>query len=255
MSSERRLTPSEVQLVLRRAAELERREPGDEGLRPAELQELAREVGLSPQAVEQALAEQRAGALTVPEPPRALERLLGPQQLLVERSVPGGSDDVQRRLERALRGQMLTRSRDFGARSLWVPSQGLLSKVRRAFDFAGELALAELKQLEASVIDSGDGRCTVRLVVDVGALQRRVVGGAALGATLGIGAAVALWALHGPVPLEWLAAAGFGGTGALSSLRLYRKQVTATATALERLLDALEHPRPPSNPLDALFAR
>src|SRR6478672_9535589 len=108
-----RLTPEKVQLVLRRAAELDQRERGDEALSPAEVTALAAEVGLSPAAVQQALAEVRLGAAAEPRPPGALERVLGDRTIVVERALRGNAGEVQRRVERALRGQMLRKQRDF----------------------------------------------------------------------------------------------------------------------------------------------
>ena len=106
--SDERLTPTEVQLVLRRAAELERRRDDDDdgGLAPAELEELARDAGLSLPAVRQALAEVRAGA---PPSPGA-----GGRALVVTRTLPGSADELQRRLERLLHAQMMRKKRDFG---------------------------------------------------------------------------------------------------------------------------------------------
>src|SRR5690606_10059769 len=63
-----RLTPDEVALVLRRAAEIEAASDGtvdDEGLDAAAVEEAAREAGLSPLAVRQAVAELQVGALPV----------------------------------------------------------------------------------------------------------------------------------------------------------------------------------------------
>jgi hypothetical protein len=250
-----RLTPTEVQLVLRRAAELERRPSTDEALSPTEVAELATEVGLSPAAVRQALAEVRAGALTEPRAPGTLERMLGPNTIVVERTVRGGAVAVQRRVERALRAQLLRKQRDFGARSVWEHAPGWLPALRRTLDWAGTLSLGEARALEVTVVDAGDERTTVRFAVDVGALQRRVVVGASLGTAAGIAAALALWAMHTPLPLEWLAAAGATATGSIASVRSYRRQLASTATALERLCDALEHEPAPLSPLDLLFAR
>lgn len=250
-----RLTPTEVQLVLRRAAELERRAPVDEALSPSEVATLAAEVGLSPAAVQQALAEVRAGALSEPRTPGALERVLGPNTIVVERVVRGGAGEVQRRVERALRAQLLRKQRDFGARSIWEHAPGWLPALRRALDWSGTLSLDEARSLEVTVVDAGENRSTVRFTVDVGALQRRVVVGASLGTAVGIAAALALWAMQTPLPLEWLAAAGATATGSIASVRNYRRQLASTATALERLCDALEHEPAPLSPLDLLFAR
>lgn len=252
---EERLTPTEVQLVLRRAAELERRQPADEALSPAEVTALAAEVGLSPAAVRQALTEVRAGAVAEPRPPRPLERVLGTSTIVVERTVKGRVDDVQRQVERTLRGQLLRKQRDFGARSIWEHAPGWLPALRRALDWSGTLSLAEARELEVSIVDAGDGRATVRFVVDVGALQRKVVVGASLGTAGGVAAALILWAMHTPLPFEWLAAAGATATGSIASVRSYRRQLASTATALEHLCDTLEHDRAPPSPLDLLFAR
>jgi hypothetical protein len=250
-----RLSPRQVSLVLKRAAELERRDVGDESLAPAELEELAREVGLSPESVQRALAEVRAGAVAEPREPGALERVLGPNMIVVERTVRGRAGEVQRRVERALRGQLLRKRRDFGERTVWEHAPGWLPALRRALDWSGELALGEARELDVTVVDAGEDRATVRFVVDVGALQRKVAAGTALGTAAGIAAAVTLWAMHTPVVLEWLAAAGATATGSITSVRAYRRQLASTETALEHLLDDVERPPTPHSPLDALFAR
>jgi len=250
-----RLTPGQVQLVLRRAAELERRAPADEALSPAEVAALAKEVGLSPAAVEQALTEVRAGVLVEPRAPGALERVLGASTIVVERTVRGGAGEVQRRVEHALRAQLFRKRRDFGARSTWEHAPGWLPALRRALDWSGTLSLQEARTIDVAVVASGDGRATVRFEVDIGALQRQVVVGASLGTAVGIAAALALWAMSTPLPIEWLAAAGATATGSIVSVRSYRRQLASTATALERLCDALEHERAPLSPLDLLFAR
>ena len=89
--------------------------------------------------MQQALAEVRAGAVAEPRPPGALERVLGASTLVVERTVRGGPDGVQRRVERALRAQLLRKQRDFGARSLWEHAPGWLPSLRRALDWVGHV--------------------------------------------------------------------------------------------------------------------
>ena len=250
-----RLTPRKVQLVLRRAAELDQRAPADEAMSPAEVEALAGEVGLSPAAVRQALAEVRAGAVAEPREPGALERVLGERTIVVERTVSGSAGEVQRRVERALKAQLLRKQRDFGARSIWEHAPGWLPSLRRALDWSRTLPLADARTIDVSIIAAGDGRATVRLAVDVGAMQRQVVAGASLGTIAGIAAALVLWAMQTPLPLEWLAAAGATAAGSIASVRNYRQKLTTTETALERLCDSLEHEPPPQSPLDLLFAR
>ena len=69
MDPERRLSESEVSAVLQRAGE----ESAQPGLTVAQVQEIARDVGLSPDAVSRALQESATGALV----PAAVNRTLG----------------------------------------------------------------------------------------------------------------------------------------------------------------------------------
>jgi hypothetical protein len=252
--ADERLSRADVQLVLRRAAELERRPEASEELTPSELAELAGEVGLSPAAVEQALGELRAGALDEAAPPSTLERVLGRQAIEVERTISGSVADVERRVDRLLHAELLRKKRDLGPRALWEPAPDLFSKLRRAF-FGGNVVLPRVRELSSTVVDAGPGRALVRFSVDIGALQRKVVSGAALGTAAGIAAALVLSAMGTPHALEWLAAAGLSGTGALASLRLYRGEVANMATALEHLCDRLERDRSAPSPLELIFSR
>ena len=157
-----------------------------------------------------------------------------------------------------MRGQLLRKQRDFGARSIWEHAPGWLPSLRRALDWSGTLSLGEARTLEVSVVDAGDGderRSTVRFVVDAGALQRKVVVGASLGTAGGVAAALILWAMNTPLPLEWLAAAGATAAGSIASVRSYRRQLSSTATALEHLCDELEHERRRRRRSNLLFAR
>ncbi|MES3035571.1 MAG: hypothetical protein V4813_16335 [Gemmatimonadota bacterium] len=69
MDSEQRLSDADVSLVLRRAGEM----TAAQGLTVAQVQEIARDVGLEPDAVQRALAESASGALR----PAAMQRSLG----------------------------------------------------------------------------------------------------------------------------------------------------------------------------------
>ena len=69
MDAERRLSDAEVTAVLRRATD----DSAQQGLTAAQVQEIARDVGLAPDAVRRALADAASGALR----PAELERSLG----------------------------------------------------------------------------------------------------------------------------------------------------------------------------------
>jgi hypothetical protein len=256
MADERRLTQAEVQLVLRRAAELESRHDDDEhGLSAAEVESLAGDVGLSAAAVRRALGELDAGALTAPNPPNAIERVLGPHELVVERALPASAADLRRRVERILKGQLMKKSRDFGERTVWMHADGFLPQLKRALDWSGQIGLSEVRALAVTLVDAGDGKTLVRLSADVAALQRKVVAGTALGTGVGVAAALLLAAMHVPHALEWIAAAGSAGTGTLAFMRAYKREVQSAVTAMERLLDEIAADKPPPSALDVLFAR
>lgn len=88
MDSERRLNEHEVSAVLRRAAE----ESAQPGLTVAQVQEIAKDVGLSPEAVQRALTESASGAL---RPATRGQRFGLPVSVAKDVSLPGPlSDDA-----------------------------------------------------------------------------------------------------------------------------------------------------------------
>src|SRR5512138_1414148 len=102
---QRALTPEQVRLVLRRAAELEKRDatastPAERGIDETEIAEIAAEVGIDAEAVRRALSEVRAG-MVVAAPPRPtfLDRLVGPAELVYTRRVPGPAAAVRATVE------------------------------------------------------------------------------------------------------------------------------------------------------------
>jgi hypothetical protein len=97
--SDRRYTDQEVALVLQRAAEIEERRSDvsavARGLTLGELHEIAKEVGLSPDVIDEAVAAVRAGAR-----PRSGSLLGAPLSSKLVRGVRGqlGKEDLQRLL-------------------------------------------------------------------------------------------------------------------------------------------------------------
>src|SRR3954471_7576380 len=91
----RMLDRSSLERVLARAAELQSG-PGDteEGFTEEQLLELGKEVGLSPQNLRQALAEERTRS-SLPEDERGFAAtLFGPSQVRASRVVPGRAAEV-----------------------------------------------------------------------------------------------------------------------------------------------------------------
>src|SRR5215813_11283065 len=89
------LRADQVQRVLRRAAELERRdqpmrEPATTGqMTRADVTQIAEEVGLAPEAISRALAELDAGMLAEAAPASFVDRVIGPAEVVCTRAVAG----------------------------------------------------------------------------------------------------------------------------------------------------------------------
>ncbi len=250
-----RLDDSEVSLVLRRAAELDnQRVPGRE-VDLAAVEDAAAEVGLSRDAVRQAVAELRAGALGGARN-RPGGRVLGPPTLTVVRTVPGPASEVRSWVHDFLAGQLFCLRRDRDGRSLWERRDDVAAKVRRGVDALREhrLVLPDVHRIEAVVVagPGGGDLAVVRLELDVRHARRSqaamvasggVVGAAVVGGTLlaaGLDPALLFTA-----PLGGGVAAAGHGVGS----RLYRRQVGELSLAAEGVLDRLESRTPVGRPL------
>lgn len=184
--SSSRLSHPEVELVLRRAAELENSKrastpAADDGLTQEDLVRLGEEAGLSPESVARALAEWRRDALTSSEPPRAgLADVIGPSQLVVTREVPGGVDAIARSLERFMSGQLMVMRRHHGDRIEWEKARGLWPGLARSLDFARRYTFGPVSRVETLVVDEGAGRSSITFRIDLTDVRRsqwaRVVG-------------------------------------------------------------------------------
>jgi hypothetical protein len=237
------LSPDKLRMVLRRAAELERRkeETGEGG--ELDVREIADEVGLSRDAVERALAEVNAGVLER-MPPRGgmLDTLLGPAQVVVERSIAGAPDVIRPRVEAFLQGQLLRMARRFGDRVVWRAEEHLWSRVRRALDFVGRYELPKQVGVESVVLADGDERSLVRFTVRLDQPRRRRAWAALGAAVAGVAiAAGGIAAAHGVAADAVFAAGGVGLAGGtwFAVRRRHADDVRAAEEGLERFLDEL----------------
>lgn len=241
-----RLTQAQVALVLRRAAELDGDDEGDDArLDACAVEAAAVEAGLSRAVVHQALAELRVGALEAAAAPMA-RPLFGPPTLTVGRVVPGPLQRVERELRAYLRAQLFEQRRDFDDRSLWMRREGLAPSIRRSLDFNHRLSLNGVRHVELSLAQApGEGaRVVVSVAADVrqhrNTHARAVSGGAVVGAGL-VGATAVVAGLDPAV----LASLPVGAGVVFGSHRLgrshYRRQVDQVHLALAGMLDRLEH--------------
>ena len=241
----RQLSRADLELVLRRAAELDRSDEGPEALDFALVEAAALEAGLSRASVCQALAELRVGTLVRAAGSR--RRVLGPSSLEVRRLVPGPLDAVRAGVHCFLQEQLFDLRRDFGEVTRWERRDGLVPTLRRRFDVNHRLTLTTVPRIQVALAaDQGDDgrRVMVNLVADV-AEHRNAQGWlVAAGATAAAGVTGVTIASVGIDPLLLaslpVSAGLVGGSHRLAAAQ-YRQQVGRIETALAGFLDRLEH--------------
>jgi hypothetical protein len=238
-----RLDRSSLERVLARAAELQSTS-GDtvEEFTEEQLLELGREVGLSPQNLRQALAEERTRS-TVPDDERGFAAsLFGPSRVRAERTVAGTPADVLASIDGWMqRQELLIVKRHHADRIVWEPRRDFVVGVKRALRVGGrDYALSRAFEVSATVIAVDDSRVHVGLDADFRS-QRAQSARQSIGSTFA-GAAVTtslfmmgVTAVVAAAPLVIVPAIGFAGVRALQG-----RIVTRAQLSLEQLLDRLE---------------
>ncbi len=248
-----RLTPAEVEMVLRRAAELSARRRGSDSLSagsvsPEVLVQVAGALGISEHDVRRALFDLMSDKTA--EPHTLARRLYGPARLKAVREIEKPVDSVRKHIEDLLRDvQGLKLRRKTEASSLWDAGD-LLGTVRRTLDLLGQYSLLKARSVELRVEDVGYGRSGANLTADVSNQRGEYLSlGGTLGATLALPLAIAgvydwLYFL-GIVPALTVPGIGF---------RLaYRKACADVRRAMDSLLDDAEEgppkeKKPPEQP-------
>lgn len=265
MSSDRPPLPAHaIERILARATELQAgMSPVDaaEGMTEAQLLEVAKEVGIAPEHLRQAIAEERARVPVARETGFAA-RVAGPGVATASRVVRGEAAATVAQLARWMeREECLVVRRRFTDGMSWEPRRDFAGSLKRAFGAGGrQYLLMRAAETTATVVPVDAERVVVRLVADLRTARSNKVGGGVAVASAGVaGSAVGLSLISvlGIVPqFELLAAAGAllpglagmaGGWGIAAS---HRGQVESLTVALEKVLDHLEHaggePPPPS---------
>jgi hypothetical protein len=237
-----RIERATVERIIRRAAELQ---AGDrdigEGLTEQELMDLGQEVGIPPGLLQQALLEERTLAVAAAERGIA-EWLTGPKHVAVQRTVPGDGDRVQAALNHWMTdAELLTLKRRYTDQTSWEARQDMFSSLKREFKMGGRpYRLASSKEIIGQVAPLEPGRSHVRLLANMANTRQSHLAGAAtvagtggvataIGITLGVALPIAL------IPL------GLGLLTGFAVARRRRGQVEKVQTALEQVLDRLEH--------------
>ena len=239
-----------LERVLARAAELqaESGEPA-EALSEQQILELGTEVGLSPQHLRQALAEERT---RVGEPAAAaglLARLLGAAVVSSTRTVRGSAPSTLAQIDDWMqREECLRAKRHFPDRIVWEARQGFFDTVRRGLNVGGRgYILSRAHEVSATVVPVDGERVLVRLDADFRSHRSAVAGQGATLVGLGAvssGAAVLLGVI---VPVAVVPALVAGAIGYYQARSRHTRTLGRAQLALEQVLDRLERgelPRP-----------
>jgi hypothetical protein len=239
----RALDRSSLERVLARAAELQSG-PSDTGeeFTEEQLLELGREVGLSPQNLRQALAEERTRSI-VPDDERGLAAsLFGPSRVRAARTVPGKAADVLAAIDTWMqRQELLIVKRLHADRIVWEPRRDFLVGLKRAFKVGGrDYVLSHAFEVSATVIAVDEGRSQVALDADFRTHRSRSAQQTAVSSLVGASVTASLFfmgvaAAVAVAPVLIVPAVGIAGARAFQG-----RVVTRAQLALEQLLDQLE---------------
>jgi hypothetical protein len=242
------LTSDEVALVLRRAAEIEA-ETGDDltdptRYDPAAIEAAAGEVGLSPTAVRQAVAELRVGSLGGPAGGAVARRgrRRRPSDLVAEqRSVGRSPEAVLGSLDRLLRGHLFQPGRRTADRAVFRPRDDLVARLRRRLDFVGTIRLDGVSWVSA-VATPADGGTLLRVEAELARSRSSVVAGSAaagggVATLMGLGGAL----FHEPALVISALPAGtlIGAGGMRARGQRWEQKRAEIAETLAALLDRL----------------
>lgn len=235
-----------VERVLARAAQLQTTDTGEapaERMTEAQLIELGREVGLAPEHLRQALAEERT---RVPAAARGgsgvLEHVVGPAHVVASRTIRIASGAALVQLDAWMqREECLNVMRRFDDRILWEPRRDLVTQLRRGLDFGGRgFLLSRALTVAATVVRIDDTRSMVRLDADFSSYRRQIAGTGGVLATLGAGAAGTAVAIGVMLPVAIVPAIVLGGGAFFETRRRQRALIARGHLVLEQVLDRLE---------------
>jgi hypothetical protein len=232
----------------------------------AQLIELGREVGITPDQMRQAIAEERT-RVAVPEAKGLVGEVFGGTVAMASRIVDGKPPALLSDLDGWMQSEeALYPKRRFSDRLTWESKRGLIGNLQVNLNLAGRpYALRAADEVGATVVAIDDTRSLVRLDATLESARRNSVrvSGGVLATALVTGAGLiglAATFASGSMPLAaGIAAVWAGGGGAVSYAvgRAQLGRLTRAQLALEQILDRLEHRQSrgnPGNPIADLIA-
>jgi hypothetical protein len=250
-SSGRQLDRAALERVLARAAELQGSDadPSD-ALTEQQVLEIAREVGIAPEALRVALAEERT-RVALPVESGLAARIAGPALIGASRTVKGSPTGVLATLDHWMQqSECLQQRRRQSDRMSWEPRRDMLGRMKVGLNLGGRgYPLARAAEVAATAASVDGDRVHVQLVADVGPARRsRLLGGSAVAGAGALGGSglmlipyVAPNALLAPFVAGAALLLGAGLFGGQLVARTHVVTARRVQVALEQLLDRLEH--------------
>lgn len=239
-----------LERVLARAAELAASEsdPSESTLTEEQLVEVGKEVGLAPQHIRQALAEERTRVI-VPAEAGAMARVFGPATASASRTIKGTQESVFASLDQWMQHEeCLQVKRLFPDRMTWEARQGFFTDIKRFLNVGGRgYHLSRAHEVAATVVPVDSERVLVGLEASMANIrtQRIALGGAATGGgALATGTLLALGIMTGVAVVP----VAVGVAGGLILARSHTPMVSRAQLALEQVLDRLERGDMPRRP-------
>lgn len=245
------VTRGALERVLARAAELQAAtgEEGESGdaLSEEQVLELGREVGLSPEHMRQALAEERVRVAPV-EGSGPGYLLFGGNRIAAQRVVRGNPERVLATLDRWMqREEWLRVVRQKADRIVWEPRRGFFGTIRQLVR-GRDYALYRSNDISATVVRVDKDFTLVKLGADFTVLRRSMAGQTAVGTVIGGASTGALIAMGVMLPVAVAPVVVLAGASYASSRRTQQHALQRAQLTLEQVLDRLERgeSEPPS---------
>lgn len=243
---------SQLERVLARAAELQGAS-GEEvdtvdTLTEAQVEDLGKEVGLSPANIRQALAEERARIVPVNEGSGLAYQLFGANRVGSQRVVLGTPARILDTLDRWMqRDELLRLVRQQPDLRVWEPGGGLVDSLRRAFG-SRDYALFRANEIVATAVPMDESSALVRLEADFTVLRSAMAKQSVFGAGIGTAATGAAIVMNIMLPVAVIPAIGLTALTYLGSRRRQRHALQRGLLTIEYVLDRLQRgdKEPPS---------
>jgi hypothetical protein len=241
----RTLDRSALERVLERAARLQSAsgsvETTDE-LTEQQILDLGKEVGLSPEYLKQAMAEERT-RVAVPDEHGFASQLAGPGMAAASRTVAGSPAGILAGLDAWMqREECLRVKRRFPERLVWEPGSGIMNDMARFLNLRGRgYHLRRASEVSATVVEIEPGRVLVRMDADLRPARSTSVGNGVLSVASGALVGTVAAALGVMLPVAVLPALAIAGGGSFAARHSYRVALSRAQLGLEQVLDRLEH--------------